>query len=113
MKEELMVKAAHAIRALEQKTSQLQGENESLRESVSSLKEFEKKAQAANTVLQLIVDGEVDPEDAIEKFAEVSEMTEDEIKLILRKSDMDKLGHVKIASVDVSSDPLSAYLLGL
>ena len=113
MKPELMKKAAATIRHLGSQNEDLKGQVEALTETASSVGEIKKKAEASKIVLQLVADGEVDPEDALEKFAEVATLSAEEIKLVLRKCDVESIGHVKTASVDEVSDPLSAYLLGM
>ena len=113
MKPELVKKAAAAIRTLGSENESLKQHIATLKETASSLDEVEKTANASKIVLQLVADGEVDPEDALEKFAEVATLTAEEIKLVLRKSDVESLGHVKVASAAIDSDPLTAFLLGI
>jgi hypothetical protein len=108
-----MKKAAAAIRHLGSENDTLKDQIEDLKKTASSLSEIEKVANTSKIVLQLVADGEVDPEDALEKFSEVSSLSAEEIKLVLRKSGTESIGNVKTASVDSESDPLTAYLLGI
>ena len=55
----------------------------------------------------------MDPEDALEKFAEVLTLTPEQVKLVLRKSEEEQIGHVKVASANPDVDPLSSFLLGM
>jgi len=112
-KPNLMKKAAAAIRHLGSENQDLKDQVEDLKKTASSLSEIEKASNASKIVLQLVADGEVDPEDALEKFAEVCTLTPAEIKLVLGKCESESIGRVKTASVDAVADPLSAYLLGI
>jgi len=109
---ELMKKAAVTIRSLGTENAELKSEIDELKKAASDLSEVEKTASAARVVVQLVADGEVDPEDALEKFAEVSSLSAEEIKLVLGKCEAVDLGHVKVASSADTADPLTAYLLG-
>jgi hypothetical protein len=111
MNKQLMKKAAEAIRKLGSENEGLKRQVEDLQKTASSLGELEKKASAAEILVKLVADGELDPEDALEKFAEVLTLTPEQIKLVLGKSRGEQIGHVKVASADSDIDPLSAYLL--
>ena len=113
MKPELMKKAAVAIRNLGAENDDLRSKIECLEKSASSLSEIQKQAEAARIIVQLVADGDVDPEDALEKFAEVTSLSAEEIKLVLRKCEAESIGHVKVASSADMSDPLTAFLLGM
>ncbi len=113
MNAELMKKAAVTIRQLGSENQSLKGQIEALEGTASSFGEAEKVANTSKAVLGLIVNGEVDPEDALEKFAELSDLSAEEIKLVLGKCEVEEIGHIKAASADLESDPLSAYLFGM
>lgn len=112
MNNELMKKAAVTIRSLGTENAELKSEIDELKKTASDLSEVEKKADAAQVVVKLVADGEVDPEDALEKFAEVSSLSAEEIKLVLGKCEAVNMGHVKVASAADAVDPLTAFLLG-
>lgn len=112
MSSELMKKAAQVVRHLGAENESLKSKIEELEGTASSLDELTKKASAAEIVVNLVADGDVDPEDALDKFAEVSELSEEQIKLVLRKREAESIGHIKVASAADIMDPISAYLLG-
>lgn len=109
---ELMVKAAKAIRQLETEKKALEQKLAEQEKVASQINALGRQVEAAKVVLQLVADGDADPEDALEKFAEVSEMSASEIELVLGKREQEKLGHVKVASADADFNPLVSYLLG-
>jgi len=111
-KPELMKKAATVIRTLGSENQGLKDQLEELKKTASSLGEAEKTSNASKVILQLVADGEVDPEDALEKFAEVATLSAEEIKLVLGKCQAESMGHVKTASADFEADALTAFLLG-
>lgn len=113
MNTDLMTKAAKLVRTLGAENQGLKQKVESLEKTASLSDDFEKQAKAAKVVLKLVADGEVDPEDALEKFGEVSTLTSEQIKLVLRKADVESIGHVKVASAAEESDPITAYLLDM
>ena len=91
MSTELMTKAAKLVRTLGAENESLKERVESLEKTASSFSEFEKQAEAAKVVLKLVADGEVDPEDALEKYAEVLTLTPGQVKLVLRKADVETI----------------------
>jgi hypothetical protein len=109
---DLMKKAAQAIRQLEKEKQGLLEKLEDLEKTASHSEELAKQAEAAQIVLRLVADGEADPEDALDKFAEVSTLDKSNIELLLRKCETEKLGQVKVDSVSADVDPLTSYLLG-
>jgi len=109
----LMAKAAQAIRQLEAENKSLRSKVEGLEKTASFTKTLSQQVEAAKVVLQLVKDGEADPEDILEKFAEVCGLSETQITELLRKDDSEKLGHVKKDSLAPGEDnPLLSYLLG-
>lgn len=112
MSTDLMTKAAKLVRTLGAENESLKEKVDSLEKTASSSGELEKQAKAAKVILKLVADGEVDPEDALEKYAEVLTLTPEQVKLVLGKADMETMGHIKVASAADESDPIVAYLLG-
>jgi hypothetical protein len=108
-----MTKAAKLVRQLGAENESLKERVDSLEKTASSLGEIEKRAEAAKIILQLVADGEVDPEDALEKYAEVLTLTPEQIKLVLRKAEIVKIGHVDADSTADDSDPITTFLLGM
>jgi len=92
---EIMAKAASAIRRLEAENLELRERVNGLEKSASSSKQLEKQVRAAEVVLRLVADGETDPEDAIEKFAQVCELEAEQIEKVLGRSDSEGLGRVR------------------
>lgn len=113
MSTDLMTKAAKLVRTLGAENQGLKEKVDSLEKTASLSSELEKKAETAKVVLKLVADGEVDPEDALEKYAEVLTLTSEQVKLVLRKADVEAIGHVKVASAADNSDPIVAFLLGI
>jgi len=112
MTPEQLKKTAAAIRHLGAENESLRSEIVELKKTASSLGDSRKQSEAAQLVLQMVAEGDVDPEDALEKFAEVTSLSAEEIKLVLQKCEVESIGHVKVASATDNTDPLTAYLLG-
>jgi len=109
---ELMAKAAQAIRQLEAENKTLKAKCEGLEKTASFAKTLSQQVEAAKVVLQLVSDGETDPGDALDKFAEVCSLSQTQIADLLRRDDAEKIGHIKSDSVGVGDgNPLLSYLL--
>jgi hypothetical protein len=109
---ELMAKAAQAIRQLEAENKGLRAKLGSLEKTANFAQTLSQQVEAAKVVLQLVNDGETDPGDALDKFAEVCSLNQTQIAELLRKDDAEKIGHIKSDSVGVGDgNPLLSYLL--
>jgi len=108
----LMAKAAQAIRQLEAENKSLLEKVEGLEKTASFTKSLSQQVEAAKVVLRLVRDGEADPEDVLEKFAEVCNLSEDQLSELFRK-DTEKIGCIKSDSLVADENPLMSYLLGI
>lgn len=110
---EIMAKAAQAIRQLEAEKRSLQEKLDTLEKTASFAKGLSKQVEAARVALRLVADGETDPGDVLEKFAQICELSPSQIEELLRNGDSEKLGQVRAGSgADGDDNPLLAYLLG-
>jgi hypothetical protein len=108
----LMAKAAQAIKQLEADNKTLRTKLEGLEKTASFAQNLSKQLESAKVVLQMVVDGETDPGDALEKFGEVCNLDGTQVEELLRKQDVEKVGHIKGDSFSSEADPLVSYLLG-
>ena len=109
----LMAKAAQAIRQLEAENKSLRTKVEGLEKTASFAQTLSQQVEAAKVVLQLVSDGETDPGDALDKFAEVCNLSQLQITELLRKEDAEEIGHVKKDSTGVGDEnPLLSFLFG-
>lgn len=110
---EIMAKAAAAIRQLEAEKRSLQERLDALEKTASSSAQLGKQVEAARVALRSVADGETDPGDVLEKFAQLCELSADQVAELLRNGDAEKLGQVRAESgAEGDDNPLLAYLLG-
>lgn len=111
---EIMAKAASAIRRLEAENRSLREKLSDLEKTASSSEKLGRQMRAAELVLRSVRDGETDPEDALEKFAQVCDLSSEEVERELGKVVSNELGKVAESSFAAGDDnPLLAYLLGM
>ena len=108
----LMAKAAQAIRQLEAENKNLRSKMEGLEKTASFAESLSKQVEAAKVVLRMVADGETDPGDALEKFAQACSLSKCQVEELLRKQDVEKVGHIKGDSFYSEGDPLTSFLLG-
>jgi len=108
----LMAKAAGAIRQLEAENKMLRTKMGDLEKTASFAQGLSKQLESAQVVLRMVADGETDPEDALEKFAEVCSLSKPQVEELLRKQDVEKVGSIKGDSFYSEADPLVSFLLG-
>ncbi|MEN6550131.1 MAG: hypothetical protein ABFE07_29150 [Armatimonadia bacterium] len=110
---EIMAQAAQAIRRLEAENLRLQERLGTLEKTASFAQGLSKQVEAARLALRLVADGETDPGDVLEKFAQICELSPSQIEQLLRNGDSEKLGQVRAGpGADGDDNPLLAYLLG-